>query len=93
MFAHVCDRLKQCAYAEANLNAVQRGMKWSSLVDMLQYHIVVLCSHFVSSRISLDQRHRLAYHMYHVSDMIEKRAAQFHLRGGRRGSQTGDCAE
>lgn len=62
-------------YVEANLNTIQRGMKWSSLVDMLLYHIVVLCSHFVFTPISLDQCHRPAYLMYHVSDMIEEHEA------------------
>ena len=42
-----CDRKSVCV--GANLNTVQPGVKWSSLVDMLQYHIVVLCSHFVFS--------------------------------------------
>lgn len=45
-----CDRrnvCEVCVHERANLNTVQPGMKWSSLVDMIQYYIVVLCSYFV----------------------------------------------
>lgn len=41
---HIC---MACICAEAcvsNLNTVQPGMKWSSLVNMIQYYIAVLCS-------------------------------------------------
>lgn len=39
-----CEGKSVCVFVEANLNTVQPGVKWNSLVNMLQYHIVVPCS-------------------------------------------------
>lgn len=70
-----------CVQEQANLNTVQPGVKWNSLVDTIQCFIVSCCVPTLFTLIiSLDQRHGSCYHLYfNISDMAATCVAHFQV--------------